>query len=286
MASQADIAKAAPLPQLLDAFFATKTSADVDGTMSYFARDMAAYIDATLGWDFDFAALKGVFEKYMPNWASPARSYATKILAGRDSALVHMVDTPELFGGEIRFLTAVDFAGGKVVRWVDYWDSSAFDAALYAEFRTPAENFPRDLKDARVATRAPAELVRAATALQQAFTSADASAAGELMHTDVVLADMALRTQVTGRIETVRYLQRVLGQAPYGHASRLRHVVGGRDGGGFEWTAGPRAGQLAGITALELDSDGLITAITPVYDSRQIDPATKGALIGASIALR
>jgi hypothetical protein len=51
-----------------------------------------------------------------------------------------------------------------------------------------------------------------------------------------------------------------------------------------QWTAGPDAGQLAGITALELDADGLITAITSVYDSRQIDPAGKRALLAASFA--
>jgi len=283
MAPHTETAPASPLPALLDQFFATKTAGDIDGTMSYFAPDMASYIDATLGWDFDsYGALRSVFEKYMPGWAPPARSYASKILAGQDSALVHMVDTPELFGGEIRFLTAVDFADGKIVRWVDYWDSSAFDSGLYTQFRTPAKDFPRDLKDARVPTRATPELVNVATALQRAFTSADASAAGELMHTDVVLVDMALRTQVIGRIETVRYLERVLEQVPYGHSSHLRHVVGGRDGGGFEWTAGSRAIPLAGITALELDSDGLITAVTSVYDSRQIDPAAKAALLGAS----
>jgi ketosteroid isomerase-like protein len=283
MAPQTDTAPASPLPALLDTFFATKTAGDIDGTMSYFAPDMASYIDATLGWDLDsYATLRGVFETHMPTWAPPARSYAPTILAGQESALVHMVDTPELFGGEIRFLSAVDFADGKIVRWVDYWDSSAFDIGLYTQFRTPAEDFPWDLKDAQVPTRAEPELVKAATALQQAFTLADASAAGELMHTDVVLVDMALRTNVIGRIETVRYLERVLGQAPYGHSSRLRHVIGGRDGGGFEWTEGSRAGRLAGITALELDSDGLITAITSVYDSRQIDPATKSALLDAS----
>jgi hypothetical protein len=99
------------------------------------------------------------------------------------------------------------------------------------------------------------------------------------MHTDVVLTDMALRTQMIGRIETTRYLERVLGQVPYGHASTLRHVVGGRHGGGFEWTAAPHVGHLAGIIALELDTDGLITAITSVYDSRQIDPASTHALL-------
>jgi hypothetical protein len=74
----------------------------------------------------------------------------------------------------------------------------------------------------------------------------------------------------------------VLGQVPYGHASSLRHVVGGRSGGGFEWTAGPDAGHLVGITALELDADGLITVIASVYDSAQIDRASKRSLLQAS----
>jgi hypothetical protein len=141
------------------------------------------------------------------------------------------------------------------------------------------------LKESRVATQAAPQLVNAATALQQAFRSGDASAAGELMHTDVVFEDMALRAQVIGRIETVRYLDRVLGQVPYGRSSDLRHIVGGSSGGGFEWTAGPDADMLVGITALELDADGLITKITSVYDSRQLDPARKAALVGASIAV-
>jgi hypothetical protein len=266
-----------PLAGTLDTFFATKTACDLDGTMSYFAPDMASYIDATLGWDFDsHEALKDVFTQYMPNWAPPARSYATKILPGEASALVHMVDTPELFGGELRILAAIDFADGKIVRWVDYWDSSAFDDGLYGQFRTPADSFPTDFKDDQVPTVAAPELVEAATALQRAFGAADAAAAHDLLHTDVVLVDMALRAQVIGRIETVAYLDRVLDQVPYGRSSELRHVVGGAGGGGFEWTA---ADGLVGITAVERDADGLVTRITSVYDSRQLEPARKAALI-------
>ena len=284
MATRTDAASTSPLPAVLDAFFETKTARDVEGTMSYFSPNLEAYIDATLGWDLDnYDTLKAVFEQYMPNWAPPARSYASKMLGGETSALVYMVDTPELFGGELRILAAIDFADGKIVRWIDYWDSSAFDTALYDQLRVPADSFPRDFKDARVPTRAAPELVGAATALQQAFAAADASAAGGLMHIDVVLVDMALRTQVIGRIETVRYLERVLGQVPYGHSSNLRHIVGGRGGGGFEWTAGPDTDWLAGITAVELDADGLITAITSVYDSRQIDPDRRSALLAASV---
>ena len=59
-----------------------------------------------------------------------------------------MTDTPELFGGELRILAAIAFADGRIVRWVDYWDSSAFADALYEQFRTPVESFPRDFKGA------------------------------------------------------------------------------------------------------------------------------------------
>jgi hypothetical protein len=252
--------------------------------MSYFSPSLASYIDATLGWDFgSYDALKAVFEQYMPGWEPPARSYATRILAGDTSALVHMTDTPELFGGELRILAAIDVADGKIVRWVDYWDSSAFDTDLYIQFRAPAGAFPADFKDSQIPTRAASALVTAATALQQAFGADDAPAAAELMHTDVVVEDMALRSQVIGRIESARYLGRVLNQVPYGRSSRLRHIVGGDHGGGFEWTSGPAAGLLAGITALELDPDGLITKVTSVYDSRQLDPVRKAALASASI---
>ena len=46
-----------------------------------------------------------------------------------------------------------------------------------------------------------------------AFAAGDASAAG-LLHTDVVPADMSLRAQLTGRIETTRYLGRILADVP------------------------------------------------------------------------
>jgi hypothetical protein len=88
---------------------------------------------------------------------------------------------------------------------------------------------------------------------------------------------------VIGRIEATRSLKRILGDIPYGRSSQLRHVVGGRHGGGFEWTA-PSAGMLVGITALELDAGGLITKITSVYDSRQLQAGRRAALVTASIA--
>jgi hypothetical protein len=158
--------------------------------------------------------------------------------------------------------------------------------ARFFETKTASDgdSFPTDLKDGQVATRAAPELVAAATAIQGTFAAGDATAAGDLMQTDVVLEDMSLRTQVIGRIEATAYLDRVLDDVPYGRSSRLRHIVGGSDGGGFEWTAAPSANSLVGITALELDTGGLITKITSVYDSRQLEPDRKASLIGAAFA--
>ena len=192
-----------------------------------------------------------------------------------------MVDTPELFGGELRILAAVDFSDGKIVRWVDYWDATPFEEELYAQLRTPADVFPTDLKDGLVATQAAPELVAAATALHAAFTADDPGAATALLHTDVVLEDMTLRTRLVGRIETLGYLSRVLAEVPYGRGSRMRHVVGGRRGGGFEWTA---VDGLAGITAIELDPDGLITRVTSVYDGRQVPIERRTGLLDATFA--
>ena len=162
--------KTASLDTTIETFFQKKTASDVAGNVAFFAPDLVSYIDATLGWQFDgYDALKGVFEQYMPNWSPPARSYATGVLANDTSALVRTTNTPELFGGELRILAALDFAESKIVRWVDYRDSSSFDNALYTSRRTPGDSFPTDLKDNQVATQAAPELVAAATALQDAF---------------------------------------------------------------------------------------------------------------------
>jgi hypothetical protein len=64
------------------------------------------------------------------------------MLANEMSAVIHMIDSPELSGGELRILAAVDLVDGKIVRWVDYWNGAPFEAGLYAQFRTPDEGVP------------------------------------------------------------------------------------------------------------------------------------------------
>jgi len=49
-------------------------------------------------------------------------SYPLQIFGDTTSALVHYVDTPGLFGAEIRSFLVINFRNGKVTRQVDYWD--------------------------------------------------------------------------------------------------------------------------------------------------------------------
>ncbi len=267
---------------LFASFFSAKSRHDVAATMAHFAPDLSTYTDATLGWGLDgYDAVEGTFAAYMPKWGN-GLSYPTRILGavenGDGSALVAFTDTPQLFGDEIRILGAVDVRAGQIVRWVDYWDASGFDAETYATLRVPAADFPTDFEEASVGQDASSAIVAASEALQQAFSDGDAAAAATLFSTDAVYEDMSLRTQVLGRLAIERYLDRVLATAPFGSGSSLRHVVGGDLGGGFEWAAASGRGVPFGIVAVELDGDGRITRATLVYDGRLLGNADRRSL--------
>lgn len=263
-----------------DSFFTAKSRHDIDGTMKHFSPNLVTYTDATLGWPLDgFDTVKGIFVQYMPNWPETGLSYPTRIIGGTGSAIVAFTDTPELFGGELRILGAVDFKDGKIVRWVDYWDSRSFDGDLYKKMRTPAKKFPTDFKEGAIAVTASPQIISAATKLQNAFAAGDSEAASGLFSYDAVYEDMALRAQLLGRAEIKRYLKMVLAKAPFGEGSKLRHIVGNELGGGFEWIGSPVTGVKFGITALELDSNAKITRLTSVYDGRQLQDEELQSLV-------
>jgi hypothetical protein len=107
---------------LFHRFFATKSRHDCDATMAFISRDLSVYVDATLGWELNgYDALKEVWAQYMPTWGE-GRSYPTRILGevhgGTGSVMLEFTDTPELFGGDMRVLGAVDVVDGKNTRWV------------------------------------------------------------------------------------------------------------------------------------------------------------------------
>ena len=264
-------------------FFATKTSCDVDGTMAYFAPGFHHLHrrHARVGLRQPRRAALGVRAVHAELGPTGAVVRDAGARQRRRARSCTWSTRPELFGGELRVLAAIDLDDGRIVRWVDYWDASAYDPALYAQFRTPEELFPRDLREVRDVAAAP-ELVAAATELQAAFAATGTPRLPRRsLHTDVVLVDMALRAHVIGAIEAAALPgPRARRRAVRPRRARCATSSAAAHGGGFEWTSA--SGGVAGLTAIELDADGLITSITSVYDSRQLAPTVKAALVAAA----
>jgi hypothetical protein len=261
--------------KVLKAFFVAKSEHKPADLMSHFSTENVLYIDASSGnswpsWD----ALNQIFTTLMPDMKPEALSYPIRILGDKNSALVYFEDTPELFGKELRILGAVSFDDkGQIIRWMDYWDgrSSQRKTAISATYPT---DFHDDIGGAE------GRIVDKVTALQGAFSARDAGGAAFQFSNDAVFEDMALHTQVLGRLQIERYLSRVLGKVPYSGASAsVAHVVGGDLGGGYEWHAAEGFPQKRGNTAIELDKQGRISRLTVVYDAGLFTDATYRQLV-------
>ena len=283
----ADTSHASPQArQFFHSFFTAKSRHKPAETMKHFSQKQITYIDATLGWPFyDFTSLSGVFEQFMPTWRESGKSYPTRILGDTKSALVAFTDTPELFGGEIRILAAIDFRDGKVIRWIDYWDGRHFGAATAAKMRTPEDKFPKEFSEKAAGENASAKMRAVADKLAKALAGGDAAAASSLFTYDAVYEDMTLRTQVLGRMAIKNYLARAAAKLPYGQGAELAHVVGSDQGGGYEWRAAPAyaANVKRGVTALELDRDGQISRFITVWDGSVVSDADILGLAALSI---
>jgi len=249
--------------KVLKAFFVAKSIHSPGDLMTHFAPgDGVLYIDASSGnswpsWD----ALNEIFTRLMPDMKPGALSYPLRILGDRNSALVYFEDTPELFGKELRILGAVSFDDqGRIIRWMDYWDgrSSQRKTAI-------APTYPTDFHDdVGNATGRIADVVQT---VQGAFSARDARGAALQFSNDAVFEDMALHTQIHGKLAIERYLYRALGQVPYGGSASVAHVVGGDLGGGYEWRAAEGFPQRRGNTAIELDKQGKVSRLTVIYDA-------------------
>ncbi len=249
--------------KMLKAFFVAKSAHKPADMMTLFAPgDSVLYIDASSGnswpnWD----SLNEIFTRLMPDMKPEALSYPLRILGDGHSALVYFEDTPELFGKELRILGAVSFDDqGRIIRWMDYWDgrSSQRKTAI-------APTYPTDFHDD--VGNGSGHIAEVARTLQAAFSAGDARGAALQFSNDAVFEDMALHTQLLGRLAIARYLDRALGKVPYGGSASVAHVVGGDLGGGFEWQAAEGFPQRRGNTALEFDKQGRISRLTVVYDS-------------------
>lgn len=269
------------LVSFLHTFFTAKSQHNPSMLMNHFSEGSTAYIDATLGWaSGDYKAVGDMFGQYMPTWPKTALSYPTRIHGDEHSALVEFVDTPELFGGEIRALGVVDFKNGKVVRWVDYWESRTFGAAAAATLRAPADKFP-DMRYNIPGDGASGKITSVSTQLSDALHAEDSAAASALFSNDAVYEDMALHTMIRGKIAIGSYLRRVVGKAPFGKGARLVHVVGSDQGGGYEWV-NEQGAVHRGVTAIDLDRDGKIVRLVTTWDNGVMSDGDYQALLLAA----
>jgi hypothetical protein len=258
---------------LFRSYFAAKSAHSPDRTMAFFDQDNTTYIDGTLGWSFrTWAALKALFERYMPAWPPAARSYATKILGGENGAAVFFTNTPEEFGHEIRGIAVVDIRDGKFARWIDYWDGRHFGVAATEKLRLPPSKFPANFGESKVGERVPASLKQPVAVLSGSLASGDAQAASAVFAEDGVLEDLTLHIEVVGRQAIAGYLGRAVADLPYGQGARVRHIVGGDSGGGYEWVNG--AGPIPrGVSALELNGHGEISRLSSMWDGSLVQPS-------------
>jgi len=246
-------------------YFTAKSQHKPAATTDHFSEAHLTYIDAALGWPFySKKGMTDLFEEYMPKWPPAGLSYPTRISGDTHSALVAFTDTPELFGGEIRILAAIDFKDGKIVRWIDYWDGRSFGAEAAAKFRAPADKFPTNFDYDVASDGASAKIKDVAQKLAAAFAAGDAQAADALFSYDAVYMDRALRARILGK------------------GAKLMHVVGSDQGGGYEWTNAD-ASVKRGIISIELNSAGQIARLDSTWDNAVMSDADLQALVLQSI---
>ena len=256
----------ASFAEAMSRFFTAKSHADLDATLDCFTKNDVLYIDAIVGWEYrSWASLREIFGQVFPNWKKAGGlSYPLRIIGGDDSGVVLLHDTKELFGEELFGIAAVNMRGGRIERWVDYWDARQMSPGLRETMLRP---LPTDYCDDPDGTKSAGSIREVSMALQSAFASGDVDAAMSLLGADAVLEDLALRTTLLGPSAILRYLKQGIDDLPYGVGADLVHMTGGPRGGSYEWVARSGSGFGRGITVLELDAAGLITHLITAYDT-------------------
>ncbi|KAH8878927.1 hypothetical protein GQ53DRAFT_756359 [Thozetella sp. PMI_491] len=272
----ADTTYASPdLVDFLHKFFTAKTLANLDTLQSLFTpTENGVYYDAVMGLSIPQANLSAVYKQLYGDAQPGGASYPLQVIGDMNSAVIRFVDTPEMFGTEVRGISAVDFLNGKVLRWIDYWDAR-HDPLILERGPMPA-TFGEEL-----VTAAPNKFMECiVTKLNSALATQNSTAVAELFTFNAVFEDRVLRTRIEGQVNIESYLSRALPTLPYGSGVQIRHVVGTAHGGAYEWIAKPGGATPSGISRIELDSTGLISGFASLWDSSLTTNATLEALTG------
>ena len=256
--------------QQLEDFFAAKNTHNASTWLSQFDPNNAAYYDATLGIGVTpYFTLGGFFVNLTAAWSADAISYPLKVWGDANSAVLYYVDTPGLFGAEIRALSSVTFEGGKVARIVDYWDGAGVSAPV-KKLAVPDAAYPFDLGLGAVQQVATGTINSTIHQLGAALSIGDVKGATALFARDATLIDYALQEIQDGQLAIADYLNRSIIAVPWGIGSTVRYVLGGDCGGGYEWETNNTTGVRNGIAALALDADGLVSEFVPMWDGSRL----------------
>ncbi|RSL56812.1 hypothetical protein CEP53_006677 [Fusarium sp. AF-6] len=277
----ADISHATPaLVEFLRHYFQAKSRHDADEWIKDFDTSKITYIETVLGLHLNSANFDATAKAIMATWGADARSYPLRIIGDTHSAVMFFVDTPTMFGSELRGIAALDMENGKVVRQVDYWDGRR---APLAETRVPESQYPTDFGESAVERARNPVLQGIVNELNVGLSTGNSSATAALFDIDAVWEDRTTRTLLDGRLAIERYLARASSSLPYGTGAAVRHVVGNEQGGGYEWIGGPGAAARHGMTALKLNEDGLITWISPFWDASYASDVAIATLLRLAI---
>lgn len=95
--------------------------------------------------------------------------------------------------------------------------------------------------------------------------------------------DLTLHIQSIGQLAITAYLKCSLSQFPYGPGTLVRHIVGSDFGGGYEWISHSTPSH--DVTGLELNSQGLISRLTAVWDGSLVSDAVVNTLLSLTIEM-
>ncbi|KAJ4223282.1 hypothetical protein NW759_005917 [Fusarium solani] len=261
----ADISHATPaLVEFIRHYFQAKSRHDADEWIKVFDTSKITYIETVLGLHLNSTNFEAMTKAIMATWGADARSYPLRIIGDMHSVVMFFVDTPAMFGSELRGIAALDMENGKVVRQVDYWDGRR---APLAETRVPESQYPTSFGESAVQRARNPVLQGIVNELHTGLSTGNSSVTAALFDVDTIWEDRTTRTLLDGRLAIERYLARASSSLPYGTGATVRHVVGNEQGGGYEWFGGPGAAARHGMTAPKLNKDGLITWISPFWDA-------------------
>ena len=252
-------------------YFAAKSGHDLEALAGSFDPDIA-YEDAVLcrrttGAD----RMRATYAAIFAGAGESAGSTLTWAAGSEGGGAVQFLNDAALFGAPMQGVAVIELDRGRVVRQRDYWDGRALPAPTLARLRAayPAHLRPAGLAAVQRSPRSPA-LGEAARAYRAALESG--SGVARLLAADAVLEDAARGVRVVTRDAVAAHLARWSTALPYGRGARETNVVGGADGGAWEWTASPAFAESigSGVTAVRLAPDGRIAELVVGWDTSRL----------------